>query len=90
MTQNDKTRETVEIYNRHYTVIGHESSNHVRLVASQVDSKMRDIHNSNQQLTSTELAVLTAVNTMSDYMKLKEEYASLLGSINKKEDNRHG
>ncbi|MFD2761775.1 cell division protein ZapA [Lentibacillus juripiscarius] len=86
MTQNDKTRETVEIYNRYYTVVGNESSSHVRLVASQVDQKMREIHDANQQLTSTELAVLTAVNTMSDYMKLKEEYAALLGSTYKKED----
>ncbi|TRM12901.1 cell division protein ZapA [Lentibacillus cibarius] len=86
MTQDDKTRETVEIYNRYYTVVGKESPSHVRLVASQVDQKMREIHDANQHLTSTELAVLTAVNTMSDYMKLKEEYAALLGSLNKKED----
>ncbi|WP_010532447.1 cell division protein ZapA [Lentibacillus jeotgali] len=86
MAQNDKTRITVEIYNKNYTIVGEEDSNHVNLVASQVDQKMRDIHSANQQLTTAELAVLTAVNTMNDYMKLKEEYAALIGSQNKKKD----
>lgn len=86
MAQDDKTRVTIEIYNKNYTIVGNEDTSHVRLVASQVDQKMREIHSSNQQLTTTEMAVLTAVNTMNDYMKLKEEYAALLGSLNKKED----
>ncbi|WP_164668428.1 cell division protein ZapA [Virgibacillus doumboii] len=86
MTQDDKTRVTVDIHNRPYTIVGTEKPQHVRLVASLVDQKMREIHELNQQLTTTELAVLTAVNTMNDYMKLKEEYAELLGSLNKKEE----
>ncbi|SFB24404.1 cell division protein ZapA [Lentibacillus halodurans] len=86
MTQDDKTRVTVEIYNKNYTIVGNEDTSHVRLVASQVDHKMREIHGSNQQLTTAELAVLTAVNTMNDYMKLKEDYAALMGSQNRKEE----
>lgn len=86
MTQDDKTRITVEIHNKSYTVVGTEKPHHVRLVANLVDQKMSDIQGMNQQLTTTELAVLTAVNTMNDYMKLKEDYATLLGSLNKKED----
>lgn len=85
MTQNDKTRVTVDIYNKSYTVVGKESARHVRLVASLVDQKMREINETNQHLDTTRLAVLTAVNSMNDYVKLKEEYAALLGSI-KKED----
>ncbi|ALX48251.1 cell division protein ZapA [Lentibacillus amyloliquefaciens] len=86
MAEDDKTRVTVEIYNKHYTIVGKEDPNDVRLVAGQVDQKMREIHSANQQLTPTELAVLTAVNTMNDYMKLKKDYAELLGSQHKKED----
>ncbi|GAB4075027.1 cell division protein ZapA [Barrientosiimonas marina] len=86
MAQDDKTRVTVEIYNRNYTIAGKEDASHVRLIANQVDQKMREIHEVNQQLTMAELAVLTAVNTMSDYMRLKEEYAKLLGSQHEKED----
>lgn len=86
MTQDDKTRVTVEINNKSYTIIGQEKPHHVQLIASLVDQKMGEIHSANDQLNTTELAVLTAVNTMNDYMKLKEEYATLLGSLNKKED----
>src|SRR5690625_6074174 len=74
MTQNDKTRVTVEIYNKSYNIVGKESAQHVRLVASLVDQKMRDINEANPQLDTTRLAVLTAVNSMNDYLKLKEEY----------------
>ncbi|MBS3679393.1 cell division protein ZapA [Ornithinibacillus massiliensis] len=84
MTQKqDKTRVTVEIRNRSYTIVGDEDASHVRLVASLVDQKMREIHEMNPQLDTASLAVLTAINSMNDYLSLKEDYASLLGSIKK-------
>ncbi|WP_067730654.1 cell division protein ZapA [Oceanobacillus damuensis] len=86
MSESDKKRITVDIHNRTYTIVGTESPSHVRLVASLVDQKMKDIHSVNKQLDTTRLAVLTAVNTMNDYLKLKEDYATLLGSLKKKED----
>lgn len=87
VTQNDdKTRITVDIYNKPYTIIGTESPQHVRLVASLVDQKMREIHDMNPSLDTTKLAVLTAVNAMNDYLKLKEDYATLVGKLNRKED----
>lgn len=86
MTQNDKTRTTVEIHNKSYTVVGHEDAHHVRLVASLVDQKMDEIQKANPTLETSRLAVLTAVNTMNDYLKLKADYAALLGSMKKKED----
>ncbi|MFD2046269.1 cell division protein ZapA [Ornithinibacillus salinisoli] len=86
MTQNDKTRLTVEIHNKSYTIVGTESASHVRMVASLVDQKMQDIQEKNPQLDTASLAVLTAVNSMNDYLKLKEDYATLLGSLKKKEE----
>ncbi|AIF43257.1 cell division protein ZapA [Virgibacillus halodenitrificans] len=86
MSEHEKSRLTVEIHNKTYTIIGSESPSHVRLVASLVDQKMNEIQDSNRHLDTAKLAVLTAVNTMSDYLKLKEDYATLLGSLNKKED----
>lgn len=86
MAQNEKNRVNVDIYNRTYKIIGKESDQHVRLVASLVDQKMKDIQQSNEQLDTTMLAVLTAVNTMNDYLKLKEDYASLLNSRKQKEE----
>lgn len=86
MGQDDKQRITVDIHNKTYTIVGKEPASHVKLVASLVDQKMKEIYSSNKHLDTTRLAVLTAVNTMNDYLKLKEDYASLLGSIKKKED----
>ncbi|WP_087971851.1 cell division protein ZapA [Oceanobacillus rekensis] len=86
MSQDKKQRVTVEIHNRTYTIVGKESGSHVRLVASLVDQKMKEIQSMSKQLDTTSLAVLTAVNTMNDYQKLKEDYATLLGSFKKKED----
>ena len=39
---------------------------------------MDEIYHANKHLDSTSLAVLTAINTMNDYLKLKEEYEELL------------
>ncbi|MDC3412591.1 cell division protein ZapA [Aquibacillus sp. 3ASR75-11] len=87
MSQSEKTRTTVDIHNRSYTIVGSESPHHVRMVASLVDQKMREIHDANKRLDTAKLAVLTAVNTMNDYLKLKEENESLLDLLKKKEDN---
>ncbi|GGH72910.1 cell division protein ZapA [Compostibacillus humi] len=85
MSEEKKQRVTVEIHNRTYTIVGEEPASHVRLVASLVDQKMKEIQDANKHLDMASLAVLTAVNTMNDYLKLKEDYARLLGSV-KRED----
>ncbi|MEQ6375716.1 cell division protein ZapA [Bacillaceae bacterium S4-13-58] len=86
MANSEKTRITVEIHNNRYTVVGDESAHHVRMVASLVDDKMHQIQEANPSLDTAKLAVLTAVNTMSDYMKLKEAYQQLLESKQKDEE----
>jgi cell division protein ZapA len=84
--QEKKKRIQVEIHNRTYNIVGSEPESHVRLVASLVDQKMEEIQNANRHLDTANLAVLTAINTMSDYLKLKEDYATLVGSMRRKED----
>lgn len=86
MAEQKRNKIDVEIYNKTYTIVGSEQKRHVELVASLVDQKMTEIHSHNKSLDTTKLAVLTAVNTMNDYLKLKEDYAKLLGSISRKED----
>jgi cell division protein ZapA len=81
-----RNRTTVDIYGQQYNIIGDESTSHVRLVASIVDDKMREINLKNPQLDINKLAVLTAVNVVNDYIKLKEEVERLEEElINKKE-----
>ncbi|MDZ5470742.1 cell division protein ZapA (plasmid) [Bacillus sp. 31A1R] len=86
MTEIDKTRTTVDIYGQQYAIIGTESSSHVRLVASLVDDKMREISSKNPSLDITKLAVLTAVNAVNDYIKLKQHYERLESELKRVKD----
>lgn len=85
---NDKTRITVDIYNHSYTITGNEPASHVQSVASRVDQKMREIQEANKYLDTRSLAVLTAVNTMNDYLKLKEEYTKLQESLKRAKEDK--
>lgn len=71
LSEPQKNRTTVEIFGQQYTIVGTESNSHIRLVASLVDEKMREINASNPSLDSSKLAVLTAVNAVNDLIKLK-------------------
>jgi cell division protein ZapA len=77
VSETEKKRTTVEIYGQQYVIVGTESVEHVRLVASMVNSKMREIGQKNPSLDSTKLAVLTAVNAVSDYLKIKDQLERL-------------
>ncbi|MFC0522392.1 cell division protein ZapA [Pontibacillus salicampi] len=87
MSQSDKKRTTVDIHNRTYKIVGDEPIHHMRMVASLVDQQMKEIQESNPRLDTAQLAVLTAVNTMNDYIKLKEDYNQLLEQKKKDEDH---
>jgi cell division protein ZapA len=86
LAEQQKTRVTVDIYGQQYTIVGTESSSHIRLVASIVDDKMREISEKNPTLDISKLAVLTAINIVHDYIKLKEEYDRLLQKLRKEKD----
>ncbi|RCW66349.1 cell division protein ZapA [Saliterribacillus persicus] len=86
MSNNKKERTTVTIYGRSYTVIGEEGVEQMRHVAQLVDDKLNEIHTVNKSLDTTSLAVLTALNTMNDYIKLKEEYEVLQNLLEEKEE----
>ncbi|NNU90763.1 MULTISPECIES: cell division protein ZapA [Anoxybacillus] len=87
MAEQRKTRITVDIYGQQYSIVGTESSSHIRLVASIVDDKMREISAKNPTLDTSKLAVLTAVNIVHEYIKLKDEYERLLRKMNKEKDD---
>ena len=84
MLSEQKTRTTVDIYGQQYSVVGTESISHIRLVASIVDEKMREINGKNSNLDISKLAVLTAVNVVHDYIKLKDAYDTLENEMKKK------
>lgn len=77
MSEQHKIRVSVDIYGQTYKMVGSETSGHMRLVASMVDDKMREINSHNPSLDSAKLAVLTAINTVHEYVKLKEQLEQL-------------
>lgn len=77
MEQSEKTRTTVDIYGQQYIIVGSETPSHIRLVASLVDEKMREIALKNPSLDTSKLAVLTAVNAVNDYIKMKDRLEQL-------------
>lgn len=79
----EKNRISVEIYGHTYKMVGTESTGHMRLVASIVDDKMREIHVHNPSLDSSKLAVLTAVNTVHELLQLKEQVEKLEEELKK-------
>ncbi len=67
----------MDICGQTYTMVGPEQSDHMRRVASIVDEKMRDISSRNANLDSSKVAVLAAVNSVHDYLKLKEQFEQM-------------
>ncbi|GGB03758.1 cell division protein ZapA [Macrococcus hajekii] len=76
-----KNRITVSIYDQHYTIVGQDEPSHIRYVAGLVDERLREISRYNSGLDTSRKAVLTAVNIMDDYVKLKEDYERLLHQL---------
>lgn len=77
MAEDNKTRIAVEIYGQTYKMVGTETSQHMREVASFVDGKMREVSSHNPNLDSTKIAVLAAVNSVHELIKLKEQVEQL-------------
>ncbi|WP_203361534.1 cell division protein ZapA [Bacillus sp. REN10] len=86
MQDREKARVTVEIHGHHYTIVGTESKSHIRDVANMVDEKMREISIKNPMLDLNKIAVLTAVNTVHEYLKLQEEVEQLKEELKKLKD----
>ncbi|MFB7637729.1 cell division protein ZapA [Peribacillus butanolivorans] len=86
MSDDKRNKTTVDIYGQPYTIVGTESASHMRQVASLVDEKMREISMKNPYLDTSKLAVLTAVNTVHEYIKLKDELDQLQLELKRKKD----
>lgn len=86
LAEQQKNKISVEIYGQVYKIVGTESTGHMRLVASIVDDKMREISVHNPTLDNTKLAVLTAVNIVHELLKLKEQVEILEEQLKKLKD----
>lgn len=86
LSDTKKNRSTVVIYGQQYTIVGSEGTGHIRLIASMVDDKMREIGSANPSLDTSKLAVLTAVNAVNDYIKMKDRVELLEAEIKRLKD----
>lgn len=72
MEQEDgRIRTVVKIGNQTYTVVGKEPSKHVLEASGLVDDKMKELKEKNPYLTTTQLAVLAALNISNEYVALQ-------------------
>ncbi len=86
MSDEQKNRVPVEIYGQQYMIVGTESVEHILKVAKLVDEKMKEIKRKNSALDASQLAVLTAVNAVNDYVKIKEKYEKLKKEADQKNE----
>ena len=74
--QNEKTRATVRIAGKDYTIASYDGPDYVARVAAHVDRKMSELSLATH-LPASQLAVLAAVNATDDMMKSRDEIARL-------------
>ena len=68
----EKTRVDVLIAGKTYTISGYESDEYIQRVGLYVDRKMNEVLRSNNTLSTSIAAVLTALNVADDYYKAHE------------------
>lgn len=78
----EPNRATVRIGGREYTMKGFVSEEYIHKVAIYVDKKMEEVRERQPALSTTMLAVLTAINLADEIMQQREEIEKLKQEIN--------
>ena len=68
----DKNRVDVLIAGKTFSITGYESDEYIQRVGLYVDRKMNDVLKSNNTLSTSIAAILTALNVADDYFKAHE------------------
>lgn len=76
----EKTRTTVRIAGKEYTITSYDSEEYVNRVAAHVNRKMNELAMATK-LPAAQLAVLAAVNATDDMMKSRDEIARLRAEL---------
>ncbi|MDD4802371.1 MAG: cell division protein ZapA [Syntrophomonas sp.] len=79
---------TVEIYDQEYVVKGNENADYIEMLANYVDRRMKMIGQRNHSLSTTKIAVLTALNLADELNKLQEDYDELVKVLEEEKRNR--
>lgn len=68
-----KNKVIVRIMGQEYTLVSDDSREYMQKVSNLVDDKMREITAANKRLSTSMIAVLTALNAMDEYLKIQME-----------------
>jgi cell division protein ZapA len=68
-----KNKVEVRIGGKAYTLVGVEADEYIQRVALYIDRKMNEILRGNSNLSTSMVAVLTAINVADDYFKAHEK-----------------
>lgn len=64
-----------------YTLVSDDSREYMQRVSNLVDDKMKEITLANKKLSTSMIAVLTALNSTDEYLKMKDERDLLLKKL---------
>jgi len=88
--RNNLNKVVVDIFNEEYVVKGTENKEYIEMLAAYVDRRMRMIQQRNINLSTTKIAVLTALNLADELNKLQEDYDELVRALEEEKKNRMG
>ena len=73
----EKNKVEVRIAGKDYTLVGFESDEYIQKIGLYVDKKMNEILKANNKLSTSMVAVLTAINAADDLFKAHESEINL-------------
>ncbi len=74
----------VQIFGSEYHVRGDTDPEYIRTLAAYVDAKMQEIATDQSLVSSTKVAILTALHIADEYHSLKSQYESLRSAVSEK------
>ena len=77
----ERNKLDVRIGGKEYTIVSGESEEYMHKVASFVDKKMGAIMNIDSRMSTSMVAVLTAINIADEYLKLKGSEDNIIGEL---------
>jgi len=81
-------RVAVRINGEEYQVRGDEPPQHMQALAARLDTRMRELSRANPRLGTSQVAVLVALNTMNDLVRLEEQYHRVLALLEREWERR--
>lgn len=76
-----KNKTSVSIGGREYSIVSGEDTGYIQKIAIELDERIKNLSSSYFSLSSLDVTTLAALNLMDEYVKAKEELASVSTEI---------